>query len=310
MGEPDAPAAARRWRPGRAVDVVRVLAPHQRGPYDPTHQVDSDAVVWRTARPAGEAATVRIAADSRAGEVDIRAWGPGAAAAVELAPGWLGAHDDDTGFRPAHSVLARAVHELPGLRIGRTGLVLEALVPAVLEQKVTGIEAHRGWRAIVRRHGEPAPGPRPGLWVVPAARAWSAIPSWEWHRGGVGPQRSRTVARLGPLASRLEGVCRLAPEQADARLQAVPGVGAWTSAEVRQRALGDSDAVSVGDDGLSGRVVYALTGERVYRDDERMLDLLEPYHGHRHRVCAYLLAAGPRRPRRAPRAPIRDNRAI
>src|SRR5699024_7342734 len=188
MGEPDAPAAARRWRPGRAVDVVRVLAPHQRGPYDPTHQVDSDAVVWRTARPAGEAATVRIAADSRAGEVDIRAWGPGAAAAVELAPGWLGAHDDDTGFRPAHSVLARAVHELPGLRIGRTGLVLEALVPAVLEQKVTGIEAHRGWRAIVRRHGEPAPGPRPGLWVVPAARAWSAIPSWEWHRGGVGPQ--------------------------------------------------------------------------------------------------------------------------
>ena len=49
----------------------------------------------------------------------------------------------------------------PGLRMPRSLAVYEALLPAVLSQKVTGLEAKRAWRGLVRRWGEPAPGPPP-----------------------------------------------------------------------------------------------------------------------------------------------------
>lgn len=298
----------RTWRPRRPVDVLATLSAHQRGPYDPAFQVDAGGSVWRTCRPGGEPATVRVAVS--AGEVTATAWGPGAAAALETVPDWLGEADEPDGFRPRHPVLADAYRRFPGQLIGRTGLVMEALVPAVLEQKVTGTEAYRGWLRLLQRFGEPAPGPAPArMRVVPPAEQWARIPSWEWHRAGVGPQRSRTIVTAGRHVARLEEIAGMASADADRRLRAVPGIGPWTSAEVRQRVLGDADAVSVGDYGLPHAVAYALTGER-RGSDELMLELLEPYRGHRHRACVLLLRAGPRPERRGPRAPIRDYRAI
>ena len=46
---------------------------------------------------------------------------------------------------------------------------MESLVPAVIEQKVTGQEAFAGFRMMVYRFGEQAPGPgaERGLWVGP-----------------------------------------------------------------------------------------------------------------------------------------------
>ena len=242
-------------------------------------------------------------------EVAATAWGDGAAWLLEHVPDWLGASDDPTGLRPTHPVLREAVRRLAGPRIGRTGLVMEALLPAILEQKVTGAESRRAWSTLVRRHGEPAPGPAAGLFVVPTPEQWRAIPSWEWHRVGVGPQRAVTCVRAAAVAARLEQAASLPPDQADVRLRAVPGVGAWTSAEVRARALGDPDAVSVGDAHVPRLITYALTGE-VSDSDDVMLAALRPYEGHRYRVQRALELSGLKAPRFGPRYAPHDFRAM
>jgi 3-methyladenine DNA glycosylase/8-oxoguanine DNA glycosylase len=303
-------AFERVWRPGRPVDVAGTLGVHCRGRGDPAYLAMSDGVVWRTCRTAEGVATVRVAARPACAEIAATAWGPGASSALEVLPGWLGTDDDPAGFVPSHPLLARAARRHPGLLVGRTSLVMEALVPAVLEQKVTGREAWRSWRALLLRFGEPAPGPAPdGMRVAPAPQRWAGLPSWEWHRAGVGPDRSRTIVRAARLADRLEEVASVSGAEAERRLRTVAGIGAWTAAEVRQRALGDPDAVSVGDFHLPRLVAYSLAGEE-RADDARMLELLEPYAGHRYRACLLLAKAGVMPPRRAPRLPIRDDRRI
>lgn len=195
------------------------------------------------------------------------------------------------------------------MRIGRSGRVFEALVPAVLEQKVVGAEAWRGWRLLLMRFGSPAPGPAPrGMRVIPSARQWARIPSWEWHRAGVEGVRAKTVTGAARAAARLEEITRLASHEADERLRSLPGIGHWTSAEIRQRACGDPDAVSVGDYNLPGAVGWALARRKV--DDAGMLELLAPYAGHRHRVTRLVELSGIRPPRHGPRMPIRDYRAF
>ena len=303
-------AFERVWRPGRQVDVVGTLGVHCRGRGDPTHRTTPDGVVWRTCRSADGPATLRVTARPAQGDVAMTAWGPGAQAALEALPQWLGTDDDPAGFRPAHPLLARAARRHAGLLVGRTGLVMEALVPAVLEQKVTGQEAWRGWRTLLLRFGDPAPGPAPdGMRVVPTPQRWASLPSWEWHRAGVGPNRSGTIVRAARLATRLEAVVHVCGTDAERRLRTVPGIGAWTAAEVRQRALGDPDAVSIGDFHLPRLVAYNLAGEE-RADDDRMLELLAPYAGHRYRACLLLARAGALPPRRAPRLPVRDFRRM
>lgn len=296
----------RTWQPKGAVDVRATLAVHGRGPYDPAHQVTSDGAVWRTCRTPDGPATVRVGA--RDGDIEATAWGAGGPWLIDALPDWLGAADDPAAFRPQHRVLEHAVRRHAGLRIGHLGLVMEALVPAILEQKVTTIEASRSWQALMRSHGVPAPGPVPdGMRVIPAPDELRMIPSWEWHRAGVGPERSRTIVCAARVARRLEEAAAMPSAEAAARLQTVPRIGPWTAAEVIQRVHGDPDMVSVGDAGLPGLVAYNLAGERT-ADDARMLELLEPYRGQRYRACLFLVRFGHAPPRRAPRQPLRDYR--
>ena len=88
--------------------------------------------------------------------------------------------------------------------------------------------------------------------------------------------------------------------EARARLRAFPGVGPWTVAEVALRAFGDADAVSVGDYHVPHLVSWALARER-RGSDERMLELLQPYRGHRGRVIRLLELGFPPPERRGPR---------
>jgi len=194
------------------------------------------------------------------------------------------------------------------LRIPRTARVFEALVPAVLEQKVTGKEARSAFAVLVRRFGTPAPGPAPdGMLVPPSAEVWRTVPSWEWHRAGVDAKRSQTVCRAAQLAGRLEEAVGMSPADAGRRLAAVPGVGPWTVAEVAQRALGDSDALSVGDYHLSQFVGWALVGRPL--DDEAMVAVLERWRPHRYRVVRLLECSGFAKPRFGPRLTVQDHRA-
>lgn len=299
----------RVWEPGGPLDLRRTLAPLCRGSGDPAYRSTADGAIWRAARtPDGPGTLCLVPGGSgRGGTVHARAYGPGADRLLDGLPGLLGAHDDPVSFVPEHPPLARAVRAAPGLRIGRLGTVFEMLVPAILEQKVVSREAWRAWRYLVRRFGEPAPGPEPPggrLHVPPAPADWVRIPSWEWHRAGAEAVRARTIIHAARVADRLEGHDSA---ETDRRLRSLPGIGVWTSAEVRQRALGDADAVSVGDYHLPGLVGWTLTGRKV--DDAGMLELLAPYAGHRHRVARLLELAGTRPPARGPRRPARDYRA-
>jgi 3-methyladenine DNA glycosylase/8-oxoguanine DNA glycosylase len=304
----------RRWLAPFAVNVPAVLAVHRRGRGDPAYAASEPGVIWRACQTPDGPGTLRVAwrGDRQQTLVDAVAWGPGASWLLGALPAMLGAEDRPEDFAPEHPVLRAAIRRHRTLRIGRTGLVVEALVPAVLEQKVVGAEATRSWRMLLTRFGEPAPGPAgvvPARLRVPLSPAgWAGIASWDWHLAGVEAVRARTIAAAARVASRLEEVVGLPSAQADRRLQALAGIGPWTSAEVRQRACGDPDAVSVGDYHLPALVGQALVGHDV--DDAGMLELLALYAGQRHRAATLASLSGTAQARRGPRNPVRDYRAF
>ncbi len=292
--------ATRVWRPGRPCPVGRLLGPLRRGAGDPTYHLDGEDH-WLGIRTPEGTATLRVRGEPALGEVHAEAWGAGAGWALEGLPALLGDADDPSGFTAHHDIVAAAWERYPHLRIGRTDRVMEALVPAVIEQKVTGKEAFAGFRRLVHRFGERAPGPgeQRRLWVQPAPETVRRVPSWEWLKMHVDGARSRPIVHAAGVAGSLERLVWVDGDEADRRLRSLPGIGVWTSAEVRQRALGDPDAVSFGDYHLAKQVGWALFGHDI--DDERLAEVLEPYRPHRGRAAMLMLAVGARRPRRGPR---------
>ncbi|MBP2339111.1 3-methyladenine DNA glycosylase/8-oxoguanine DNA glycosylase [Saccharothrix coeruleofusca] len=298
---------SRTWRPPFALDLGAVLAPLRRGPGDPSFQLDADGAVWLTANTPAGPGTLRL---RRPGdEVEGQAWGDGARWLLDGLPALLGGLDDDSAFRPHHPLIAESRRRRPGIRLGASGRVWDALLPSVLEQKVTGTEAHRSYRQLCLRFGLPAPGPAPaGMRVPPTPRAVLGITDWQWHKAGVDGGRRRALVAAAQVAHRLENAADLKGEPGRALLCKVPGVGPWTAAEVAQRVWGDPDAVSFGDYHLAAHVGWALVGEPV--DDDGMAELLAPCAPQRHRAVRYLLASGVRKPRFGPRFAARDYRAI
>ncbi|MGW4163252.1 DNA-3-methyladenine glycosylase family protein [Streptomyces sp. NPDC004788] len=283
-------------QPGPELDLGLTLGPLRRGPADPTFRTTADGSVWRASRTPDGAGTLRVRPDGRA-----EAWGPGGAWLMRRTPALLGADDDPGAFVPRHKLLAVTHRARRGLRLTRTGLVMESLIPSILEQKVTTDEAYRSWRVLVRKYGEAAPGPAPeGMYVMPDARDWARIPSWEWHLANVDGKRSATVVRAARVAARLEEAAQMPPAEARKRLELIPGIGPWTSAETIQRSNGAPDEVTTGDLHLPGIVGWALAGDRT-ADDAAMLELLAPYAGQRHRAARLILLSGRVPPRRAPR---------
>jgi 3-methyladenine DNA glycosylase/8-oxoguanine DNA glycosylase len=298
----------RSWAAGRPVDVLATLGPLRRGSGDPAHRVDDGGRFWWACRTPLGPGTLVVAA--RAGTVHAQAWGAGADWLLDRLPTLLGADDDWTQLDvSAVPVLQETHRRRPGLRLASTGLVLDSLVPAILEQKVTGHEAWRSWRLLVRRFGTAAPGPAPRMYVPPSGATLLAIPTWEWHRLGVDLRRQRTIRAAATVADRLEECAALPVPAALERLQHVPGIGAWTAAETVQRAFGAADAVSVGDYHLPDMVVHLFTG-RPRGTDEEMLELLAPWAGQRQRVMRLVEATGIAAPRFGPRFAGLDIRAL
>lgn len=292
---------SRRFRPKLPLDLRLTLLPLQRaGRADPSVQVGWREA-WRATRNANGIATVRYALDGDG--VEVEAWGPGAALELERAPDLLGDGDSLEGFQPRHQVVADLARRFEGLRITRSGAVFESLVPTIFEQKVIGAEARAGYSRMIRRLGEQAPGPV-GLMVPPSAERFAATPYFVFHPFALERRRAETLIGAARRAAWLEAAVELTPDAARARLTSLPGIGPWSAAEVAMVALGDADAVSVGDYHLPHVVAWALGGRR-QGTDEMMLELLEPYSGHRGRVLRLLSAGGLGPPRRGPRLALR-----
>jgi endonuclease III len=279
------------------LDLAASLGPLARGHGDRTIRIASGRAWWAT-RTVDGPATLGLTVS--AGRLTAEAWGPGATSLLARVPrlfttGLTGLAGD--GDRRIAALARRA----PGVRILRTAAVVDALIAAVLEQKVTGTEAHRTWHSLVRRYGEPAPGPPElGLRLLPAPAALAALPYWSYHVLGLEQRRAELVRAIARRATWFEAIVDLPLPDAYARLRSVAGIGPWTAAEVGVRALGDVDAVSVGDFHLPHLVSYALAGEP-RGDDARMLELLEPFRGQRALVVRLLELSGVQAPRYGPR---------
>ncbi len=302
-------ARTRTVRSDRPIDLASTVLPLRRGPGDPCYRITRDGAHWHASRLASGPVTYRLHQADRHG-VEARAWGPGAEEFLERLPGMLCLDEDLTGFAPAHPKIAEALRRDPGLRMLRTGLVFEALVPAVLEQKVHTVTAHQSWRKLVWRYGSPAPGPVPdGLRLMPDAETWRHIPSWVYHRANVGPQRSKTIVLAARMAAKLEQAAHLDRAAASRLLCTVPGIGVWTAAEIAQRAFGDADALSVGDFHLAATMGWTLLGRPI--DDDAMVEYMEPLRPHRYRAVRLLELAGfAHKPKFGPRTPYTDHSRI
>ena len=281
------------------LDLAASLGPLVRGRGDRTIRIAPGRAWWAT-RTADGTATLGLTVNGE--RLSAEAWGPGADRLLERVPRLFSAGTDQLlGDGAADRRIAALARRRPGVRITRTEAVFDALVAAILEQKVTGTEAHRAWQGLVRLHGEPAPGPRElGLRVLPSPATLAALPYWSYHVLGLEQRRAELIRRVARRASWFEAIVDLPLPEAYARLRSVPGIGPWTAAEVGVRALGDVDAVSVGDFHQPHMVSFALAGEP-RGDDARMLELLEPFSGRRALVVRLLELSGIQAPRYGPR---------
>lgn len=293
------------------VDLGASLRALTAGGQEPSVRVTAQDGVWRATRTPDGPVTVHLVdargrgAPGPTSRVAVRAWGPGAAWAVDQAPVLVGAARADT-FDPQVEPVRTLHRRRPGLRFPRTEAVLDALLPTILGQKVTAIEARRGWRALLHRFGEVAPGP-PGLVLPPDPERLAELGYAALHPLGIERRRADTLLLACRRAPSIERLVRDRPATPDFReaLESLPGIGPWTSATVAQVVLGDPDVVITGDYHLPHLVAWNLAGEP-RATDARMLELLAPHGGHRGHVVRLLGHGGAAAPARGPRHRLRS----
>jgi 3-methyladenine DNA glycosylase/8-oxoguanine DNA glycosylase len=295
--------AGRTLRSAEPIDVGLTFGPLARGGRALSSVLTGDRWTHAMHSPAGPV-TLSVQMQRADAMVTVEAWGAGREWVMEHAPAIVGVRDAPHSFRPTNALVAALHRRLPGLRVIRLGTVYDVAVATTIEQRVTTLEARRSWRALVRRYGEPAPGPH-GLVLPPSPRSVANLPDWEWRRIGIEGRRAATMRNIARDASGLDRAAAVTDTVLENRLLGTRGVGPWTSAHVMHVVAGDADAVPVGDWHLPRHVGFALAGEP-RADDERMLELLEPFRPHRARVWRLLMAGTRPPPRRAPRARIHE----
>jgi 3-methyladenine DNA glycosylase/8-oxoguanine DNA glycosylase len=289
-----APSASARLATRRPIDLALTLAPLRHGRDDPTIQLGPDAV-WLARATAAGPATLRLRAEADA--ILAEAWGPGAAQALEAAPGLAGLLDDPTALVARQPIVAELQQRFAGLRLPRTGQLAPALIPAAIEDRAVPARAQATYLALLRRLGSPAPGPLP-LLLPPSAADLAALSRSDFERLGL-DRRAELLRRIGEAGPEIEALMALGPEQARGRLQEMLGIRPWIAAEATRAAFGDPDAVSPGDARLPDLVSWALA-RKLQANEEMMLELLEPYRGQRARVVRLLGAANLEVPRFGP----------
>ena len=296
----------------RTIDVGATLGWYCHGPADPTTWMNvigrgiasSGRFVRATLTPDGPG-TLQITWQPKTGDdVHIESYGPGGDWLQARAPHMLGhhdSHDHRLHLDPHPKVAAAARHD--SLRIGASGDLYHELLPTVIEQRITIGEAHRQWSRLCLELGDPAPGPFRRLVLPPDPAVLARQPSWWFHPLGIERKRAEPLINIARHADKFWTWAQLPPAEAGAMLRLIPGIGQWTVGTVLATALGDPDAVAVGDFHLKNIVANTLAGEP-RATDERMLELLDPYVGQRGRVVRLLLRNGGSTPKYGPKKRI------
>jgi 3-methyladenine DNA glycosylase/8-oxoguanine DNA glycosylase len=268
----------------------------------PLHGWFADDGWWLTARTTDGPGAMRVRRTRE--EVIGEAWGEGAGLLLASLGAIAGLEDDPATFTTVHPLVGELHRRNPGARFGRTGLVFDALVVAIVGQKVTGSEATAAMRGLRRTFGEPAPGPRRGLSMPPDPERMAAAPYWAFHELHLEKRRADVLRRVAADFARIEATSARSPSSAASMLERHPGVGPWTVAKTLVVSHGDPDQVEVGDFHTKHLVVHHLTG-RPRGTDEQMLELLEPFRPQRARVIRLLHTLG-HEPKFGPRLTPRD----
>ena len=281
-------------------DLAKTMLPAGMGVRDPSLRV-SDRQATLAFHTAEGAATVD--AELRGQQLMVSCYGPGRHWIEPRIPALFGSHDSPDDFRPQGKV-AELVAQSPGVHLPRLPVVFQRLVQIVLQQLVVWGDALRGWIRIVRKFGCDAPGPG-GLRLGPSAQQLARLGYYELMDCQVMPRQAKLIPRLAKECERIERLAESGSESLARFLLSIRGVGDWTVAHLLGTSLGCADAVMTGDYGLPHTVAWFLA-QKERSDDDEMLELLEPYRGHRFRVINLLMQGGITAPRRGPK--MRSNR--
>ncbi|MEO6652945.1 MAG: DNA-3-methyladenine glycosylase 2 family protein [Ilumatobacteraceae bacterium] len=288
----------------------RTLGIYRTGRRDPTTRLTDGRFLRGSLTPDGPGTLLlRWAADpvppATAG-LSADAWGPGAGWLLDRVDLITGAADRSGVFDAAHPTVERSLRLFRGTRIAASGDLYHQLLPTIIGQRITGGEAVRQWAALCWALGEPAPGPTEivgDLRLPPSPASLHRRPAWWFHPLGIETKRARPLTEVARHADKLWRWAEAGAPTTAEKLALLPGVGAWTIGSVLGPALGDPDAVPTGDYHFPNVVAYALAGE-ARADDDRMLELLEPYRGQRGRVLWALVSIAGAAPKFGPRQRI------
>ena len=267
---------------------------------DPARRYDGQQVLLGFHTPDG---AVSVSANVHERELPVQCWGGGAEWITPKLQDLFGLHDDPTVFKP-EGKLGKLLREVPGIHLPRLPLQFERLVQIVLQQLVSWADACRGWKMLVERFGVEAPGPN-DLRMGPSPKVLQKLGYSDLVACGIMPKQARLILQLAKESKRIERLATSDRERFVAYLNSIRGVGEWTIQYLLGTGLGDPDAVMVGDYGLPNTVSWFFA-EKPRSNDEEMLELLEPYRGHRFRVINALMQAGIRAPKFGPK--MRTNR--
>lgn len=299
------PDARGAWPVDGPLDLRRTVGALTMWGFSTWIRVD-DTGAWVARRTDSGPATLRLTLRDRVLHAD--AWGLGAAAFLAAAPDLAGLHDAGVAHLPRHHArVDELARRAVGVRLPRAGVVTDQLIAVGLAQKVTGKNGRAALSRLARQWGEPAPGPRDDLWLLPEPSVLARTPPFAFHPLGIEGHRASLVRRIAAHSRQLERATRLPPAEGRLWLEKLRGIGPWTSGVVASSALGDPDAVPVGDYHLPNWVSWNLAGEP-RADDARMMELLEPYAGQRGRVVRLLKGGGSSPPRYGPKSEVRDIR--
>lgn len=285
---------------GEDAAISACLSAYRFGRGDPTTRL-GQGEFWRASFTPDGPATLRI--NWRGDRVEAEAWGAGRQWMLARATALTGGFDDGFVFDDGHPAVLRAQRNHPDVRFGASSMLFHELLPTILGQRITAGEALRQWRVLCLRLGETAPGPAIGLLLPPSPAAILGRPPWWFHPLGIEAKRAQGLRSVARHAEKLWAWAELRHADASAKLAHLAGVGPWTIGSVMATAMGDPDAVAVGDFHLKNLVSFNLAGEP-RGTDERMLELLAPYEGQRGRVVRLLMLDGKAPPAFGPRQRI------